>query len=87
MGEKTNLLVKIPLFWRNKALELVGNYLTAKEWTQIIKYHTQLSIALGKPVGMLEREGKIQLILTILDEFDYMCWTDFTEDILKSMYK
>jgi hypothetical protein len=47
---------------KRKGIELIANHLKAKETSRILKYHTQLSIALGRPIGMLEKDT----------EFDYM---------------
>ena len=61
---------------KRKAIELIANRLKPKYASQILRYHTQLSIALGLPIGMMEKEA----------EYDQMSPTDFTKLYLDAMY-
>ena len=57
---------KDPLDLKRKAIELVGSHLKNKECSRIMRYHTQLSISLGKPIGILEREGKESTLIFVI---------------------
>lgn len=61
---------------KRKGIELVANHLNAKQIAQVLRYHTQLSVALGKPIGLMEKEA----------EYDFMSPTDYTDMILDVMY-
>jgi hypothetical protein len=63
--------------FKRKGIELIANELKPKEASRIMRYHTQLSVALGRPIGLMEKEK----------EYDLMSPTDFTELILTSMYE
>lgn len=62
---------------KQKGIQLIANHLKAKEVSRIDRYHTQLSVALGRSIGMREKDS----------EYDLMSPSDYTEMILKAMHQ
>jgi len=59
-----------------KGMELVANKLASETLDKLSKYHKQLSIAIGKPVGLIERNKK----------YEIMSPTDFCEFVIDCIY-
>ncbi|CAI2383809.1 unnamed protein product [Moneuplotes crassus] len=70
-------ILEDPISLKKIAIGLVVEALPDTQRTRIIKYHTQLSIALGRPTGFLEKDHC----------FGYISITDITSEIINSMYR
>lgn len=76
LSDEADLFSEDPIELRRSGISLVASKLKNRDLDLITRYHQQLSVALGRPVGMNEQS----------DIYEFLSPTDFVDAMLESLY-